>query len=594
MFQTQLPESEHACSPSYASAEVVDASRVSIKAIAAQLGERERLRLALGFGYRMVAAWWDAIAANQGAPALRQPPTRAGRRKLVKAEMALADDLGASVARLEPCKAAYQLGLTYTSILPAKHRSLLGIYYTPPALVERLVAQATQAGAQWSHARVLDPACGGGAFLAPVAKRILKDRSADVSAAIRHIASSLRGYDVDPFGAYLSQVAVDATLLSACIEAGLKLPTVVSLRDSLRRHSRGGFDIVIGNPPYGRVKLGVKERESFKRSLYGHANLYGLFTDVALRSVKHGGLIAYVTPTSFLAGEYFKNLRMLLAKSAPPLTIDFLGTRRGIFDDVLQETLLAVYRRGDPPGSVVTYELTSSRSSGVVASLAGSVNLPGDASKPWLLPRRLDQAPLVVRVSTMGHRLKDWGYRVRTGPLVWNRHRDQLAHEPGNGRFPLIWAEAVTPDGRFVFRANKKNHAPYFRLRHGDDWLAVERPCVLLQRTTAKEQQRRLIAAPLPGQFVGKHRKVIVENHLNMLVPMDNVPEVSPEVLAVFLNSAAADRVFRCVSGSVAVSAYELEALPLPSLQKLKGLNELIGARAGAAEISACLDRMYQ
>ncbi|WP_227488366.1 hypothetical protein, partial [Brachybacterium subflavum] len=61
-----------------------------------------------------------------------------------------------------------------------------------------------------------------------------------------------------------------------------------------------------------------------------------------------------------------------------------------------------------------------------------------------------------------------------------------------------------------------------------------------------------------------------------MLRPLDSAPRVSPEVLAAFINSRAADQAFRCVSGSVAVSAYELEALPLPSPDALDHLQELI------------------
>jgi hypothetical protein len=45
------------------------------------------------------------------------------------------------------------------------------------------------------------------------------------------------------------------------------------------------------------------------------SNLYGLFTDLAAQLARRGGVIAYVTPTSFLAGEYFKSLRALLAEA---------------------------------------------------------------------------------------------------------------------------------------------------------------------------------------------------------------------------------------------------------------------------------------
>jgi adenine-specific DNA-methyltransferase len=127
----------------------------------------------------------------------------------------------------------------------------------------------------------------------------------------------------------------------------------------------------------------------------------------------------------------------------------------------------------------------------------------------------------------------------------------------------------------------------------GDDWLVTRSLCVLLQRTTAKEQHRRLIAAALPADFLHCHGAVVIENHLNMLRPAQGRPPVASEVLAAFLNSAAADRAFRCVSGSVAVSAYELESLPLPFPGDLDRLARLVRRRAGHDLIEAECARLY-
>jgi adenine-specific DNA-methyltransferase len=399
---------------------------------------------------------------------------------------------------------------------------------------------------------------------------------------------------MDPFGAWLSQISLDIALLPLLRATGRHLPPLVTVCDSLRRGPpRGRFDLVIGNPPYGRVTLSREDRARYTRSLYGHANLYGLFTDMALRNTRPGGVVAFVTPTSFLAGEYFKNLRALLGRDAPPTTIDFVAVRKGVFEDVLQETLLATYRRGASAGPLSVHEITPVNGSGIAVKATGNISLPKDASQPWLLPRNPPQAALVARLARMPHRLTDWGYKVSTGPLVWNRYKDQLAGRSGRNRYPLIWAEAVTSDGRFVFRAEKKNHAPYFEIRQGDGWLVVHEPCVLLQRTTAKEQARRLIAAALPSEFLTTHGAVVVENHLNMIRPLDGEPRVSAEVLAAFLNSTAADRAFRCVSGSVAVSAYELAALPLPPPERLEELHELVLACAAWPHIEAAATRLY-
>lgn len=572
----------------------LEAGRVMSRAFAASASETERLAVARAFGVRMVISWWRSVSAE---PELLRPRLQSFETtELPDAAVALADSIGEAAAQFDAEAAVYHIGLAYTGMLPPELRGTLGIYYTPPMLTARLIHQATEAGVDWTSARILDPACGGGAFLTPVAQQII-NALPDCSPAIliENIGTRLRGYEIDPFGAWLSQVALDALLLPITRAAGRRLPVVVSVCNSLRKSPpRERFGLVIGNPPYGRVRLEAEERARFKRSLYGHANLYGLFTDLALRHAKPGGVIAYVTPTSFLAGEYFKNLRALLGRNAPPAAIDFVAVRKGVFDDVLQETLLATYRRSAAPSEVTVCEITPVDDSSLAVSRAGSLPLPADPSQPWILPRRALQARLVNRLAQMSHRLADWGYAVSTGPLVWNRHKDQLAHRPGRNRRPLIWAEAITSDGRFSYRAEKKNHAPYFELRGGDDWLIVDRPCVLLQRTTAKEQARRLIAACLPATFLDQHGgSVVVENHLNMLRSIVERPTISPDVLAAFLNSGAADRAFRCVSGSVAVSAYELEALPLPAPEELDGLTALVTRGAARPEIEAACDALY-
>ena len=228
----------------------------------------------------------------------------------------------------------------------------------------------------------------------------------------------------------------------------------------------------------------------------------------------------------------------------------------------------------------------------------GSFKLPSEPAAPWIIPRQRGQVPLVEAAQRQTTRLLDLGYRVSTGPLVWNRHKDQLRSEPGARRYPLVWAESVTADGRFAFRAEKRNHEPYFEVRpEKDDWLIVRSPCVLLQRTTSKEQRRRLIAAELPASFLDQHGAAVVENHLNMIYPAEGplIPTpVSPRVVAALLNSRVIDDLFRCISGSVAVSAFELEALPLPSPEALGRLEELLKTDATPDEIDSFLRAAYR
>ena len=212
--------------------------------------------------------------------------------------------------------------------------------------------------------------------------------------------------------------------------------------------------------------------------------------------------MAYLTPTSVLGGQYYAALRRLLAEQAPPSPSTSFMPARASSKMCLQETLLALYRKGGARTRFQVHYLNIDGDRQARLIRNGKVRLPADVTAPWLAPRKPGHVQLIAALEGMASRLGDWGYEVSTGPLVWNRFKPQMRANAGCGLHPIIWAEAVTADGRFVFRADKKNHAPYFKPEKGDQWLIVERSCVLVQRTTAKEQPRRLIAG---GAVAGIH-----------------------------------------------------------------------------------------
>lgn len=575
----------------------LQAGRVMAQAWSEQLPAQRRQQAAWSFVAAAVRAYAEAVGEALGCSLGISPVTVALTYKLNTSAAELAHALGYAASTLPLDEACYQLSACYTVMLPPPLRSAWGAFYTPPGLTDRLLQLAEEAGTNWRTGRVLDPACGGGAFLVPVAARMrqaLHDSSP--GDLLDHFATHLQGFEIDPFAAWLTHAWLEIAFASELRETGRRFPAVVQVCDSLDQvpsSERQGLDLVIGNPPYGRVKLPAEQRLRYKRSLYGHANLYGVFTDLALRWTKAQGVIAYVTPTSFFAGEYFKELRSLLAREAPPLAVDFITARKGVFEGVLQEAMLATYRRVGTKAAAAVHYLTIGPDGAAAADHAGHFELPSDPADPWLAPRTPAQQALIDRLSAMPSRLTDWGYKVSTGPLVWNRFKDQLRAKPGKDALPLIWAEAVTFDGKFIFRAERRNHLPYFRPTQDDDWLKVSTPCVLLQRTTAKEQARRLIAAELPASFIAKHGSVIVENHLNMVKPIRKKPAVSPATVAAVLNSSIADQVFRCISGSVAVSAFELESLPLPGVAEMGGIEALVKRKAPPAAIEKALRALY-
>ena len=533
--------------------------------------------------------------AREAAPDLDLGPAFAPTNATLDRDAGgLASAIGRYAARLPLPEALHFVTGLYPALLPARDRSARGAYYTPLCLAARLLDLATSEGVEWRTARILDPAAGGGVFLVEAALRMraaLAKR--EPGFVLAQIASRLSGFELDPHAAGLAQGALEIVLADLSVACHRPIPRMICVRDTLEAPAEEGFDLVVGNPPYGRVTLSPDLRRLYARSLYGHANLYGVFADIALRWAKPDGLIAYLTPTSFLAGQYYTALRELLAREAPPAAMDFVHARRGVFEDVLQETMLAVYKKGGSGRRARVHYLQVSNHREAKLTTNGTIRLPTDPAALWLAPRDPEHGPLIRRLESMPARLADWGYSVSTGPLVWNRFKPQLREQSGRGIHPLIWAESITADGRFIFRAVKRNHAPYFEIEPGDEWLLVREPCVLVQRTTAKEQARRLIAAELPAGFVARHRGVAVENHLNMVRAKGVAANVSPAVVASILNSRIVDEVFRCMNGSVAVSAFELEALPLPEVDALAKLKRLVADGADRTQVEAECERLY-
>ncbi|MZP30617.1 N-6 DNA methylase [Heliobacterium undosum] len=559
------------------------------RGLAEMYKDQERLSVAWSFCFALLNTYWNLTASRLG-PSAPIRPVPVTLPPLERSAQTLAQQMGEHLAeRHDPLESGYLVGTVYTAMLPEAQRSSLGAYYTPPSLVNRLLDLTEQTGFDWTRGTIIDPACGGGAFLAPVAARMLQHIAGEPREKLTIIAERLAGQEIDPFAGWMSQVMLDIVLLPLCTQAGCRPPNLVKTVDSLTALPKRRYDLVIGNPPYGRVRLDGAMRKAYARSLYGHANLYGLFTDLALRLTTKEGMVAYVTPTSFLGGQYFKALRALLFREARPAVIDFVADREGVFDDVLQETALSVFVRSKQSAEVEVSEITPRSIQTAHVQPVGRFTIEGEA--PWILPRHPEQAAFFRHLKAMPTRLSHLGYNVSTGPLVWNRHKDQLLQNRLDDAYPIVWSEAVT-DAGFSFSATKRNHVPFIRVEPGQTFLKVQRECVLVHRTTAKEQNRRLLAAVMPQSFIDAYGAAVVENHLNMIYP-DRDVEITPATLSALLNCKAVDMAFRCISGSVAVSAYELHALPLPGLPQLLTLQQRIGEGAAKQDIEQWVNQCY-
>ena len=92
-----------------------------------------------------------------------------------------------------------------------------------------------------------------------------------------------------------------------------------------------GFDVVIGNPPYG-AKLDKSYKQFYPNTSFGGIESYKFFIEKGLTLTKNQGTLAYITSDSYLEKESFLDLRKFLVKNASRIENVKLGL--GIFENV--------------------------------------------------------------------------------------------------------------------------------------------------------------------------------------------------------------------------------------------------------------------
>jgi hypothetical protein len=115
----------------------------------------------------------------------------------------------------------------------------------------------------------------------------------------------------------------------------------------------GGFDVVIGNPPYVRMEA-FKDLKDYLRTHYEsheeRADLYSYFLELGHRVLKVGGAFGMIVSNKFVKSKYGKPLRSVLAKNAAIRRItDFAGAR--VFRGATVRTLVLATERSSGESS---------------------------------------------------------------------------------------------------------------------------------------------------------------------------------------------------------------------------------------------------
>ena len=105
--------------------------------------------------------------------------------------------------------------------------------------------------------------------------------------------------------------------------------------------SQGGFDIIIGNPPYGaNIDAYIKTFEKiYPSTSHGFKDIYKYFFDFSLRISHKKGVLSFITPNTYLRQPRYKDLRVLLLKTT---LLKILNLGENVFEEAVVPVAVTV------------------------------------------------------------------------------------------------------------------------------------------------------------------------------------------------------------------------------------------------------------
>ncbi|QQG40145.1 MAG: N-6 DNA methylase [Candidatus Aenigmatarchaeota archaeon] len=313
------------------------------------------------------------------------------------------------------------------------HRKEQGIYYTPTYIVNYIIkntvgAKLKERKINVNDISILDPACGSGSFLIKAFDEMYNyrrgkggtDQRKFDTQGIYSIKTEILKNNI--FGVDLDNKAVEIAKLNLLLKAaenGRRLPKELDAHvkrgnsiiddekvvgaDAFRWESeftdivkQGGFDIIIGNPPYG-AELKENEREYISRkyeTAKSYKNTALVFIEKSMNLLKDGGYFGMIVPKSLAYSQAWKPCRDFIKKDMI-LLVDVSKA----FEDVLLEQVIFIIQKGSGKKSYIVENIDTGSKFTVDKSFIDKIDslIVHDSREDFEVFKHLMSSPLQMK-----------------------------------------------------------------------------------------------------------------------------------------------------------------------------------------------------
>jgi len=334
---------------------------------------------------------------------------------------------------------------------------------------------------------------------------------------------------------------------------------------------KGGFDVVIGNPPYCQISKGLYPATSFPYSEgkdRGKQNLYKLFVEFSYNALGELGTSALIVQSSLMCDMSSSHTReLLLKKTCINKIIEFpkvAPTKEGqVFESVCQGTCIVIFAKTDPIGKSFLLSANNdcttlkSMSKELVAQSDLIEFYPTDYAIPLL---KQNEFAILRKIKKESKQLKDYIVDVSQGDLNLTAAKQYITNNNTGvkllrGRNVASYCINYDVD-EFI---NSSYRSEYVRNNRSKRY-------ILCQEVTGTVDPRRIHCC------ISDNNQCFLCGHTINKLDVKDTRLI--KYLMCLLNSKIIDWVFRKTSSNNHVGGYELKQLPIMTVKKLEYFDE--------------------